>query len=147
MILFRYLAFFGNLALLTISNFKNKGFLKLRIARFGLFIFYTWRTVGVNFIKVYTSSFYKWRSQNCKKLQDLTVSFALLGSAHIKAAHKMLLKLTPDLNKWVRTTCACADRAPLRKIDAKKTPTQQQQRNSNNNSNNNNTATYFPPSF
>jgi hypothetical protein len=31
-----------------------------------------------------------------KKTDDLTVFFALLGSAHVKALCKMLMKLTPD---------------------------------------------------
>ena len=32
-----------------------------------------------------------------KKLLDLTVFFALLGSDGVKAAHRMLMKLTPRL--------------------------------------------------
>ena len=35
---------------------------------------------------------------------DLTVFFALLGSVHVKAAHKMLVKLTPDVNSMVSFT-------------------------------------------
>ena len=46
---------------------------------------------GVNFINVFTRSFYAHRSQKCKKLLDLTVFFALLGSEHVKAERKMLL--------------------------------------------------------
>ena len=53
-------------------------------------------TPGVNFINVFMHSFYAHRSQNCKKLLDLTVSFALLGSVCVKAARKMLVKLLPD---------------------------------------------------
>ena len=53
---------------------------------------------GINFINVFTRSFYACRSQNCKKLLELSL-FALLGSASIKAVHKMLVKLTPD-EKW-----------------------------------------------
>ena len=52
---------------------------------------------GVNFINVFTCSFYAGRSQKPKKLLNLTVFWALLGSAHLKAAHKMLVKLTPGL--------------------------------------------------
>ena len=48
---------------------------------------------GVNFINVFTSSFYARRS--C-----LTVFFALLGSGHVKAACKMLVKLTPGGNLY-----------------------------------------------
>ena len=51
-------------------------------------------TPGVNFINVLTRSFYKRRSQ---KLLNLTVFFALSGSAQVKAARKMLVKLTPCL--------------------------------------------------
>jgi len=43
---------------------------------------------GVNFINVLQAAFYTRRSQKCKKLLDLTVFFALLGSACIKAACK-----------------------------------------------------------
>ena len=43
-------------------------------------------------------SFYAHRSQKRKKVLDLTVFFALLGSLLVKAAHKMLMKLTPGVN-------------------------------------------------
>ena len=49
---------------------------------------------GVNFINVFTHSFHERRSQRCKKLLNLTVFLALLGSAWVKAAHEMLVKLT-----------------------------------------------------
>ena len=48
----------------------------------------------VNFINLFTRSFYVRRSQKCKKLLELTVFFALLESECVKAAHKMLVKLT-----------------------------------------------------
>ena len=54
-------------------------------------------TQGVNFINMFTPSFYACRSQKCKKLLDLTVFFALLGSERVKAARKTLVKLTPAL--------------------------------------------------
>ena len=38
----------------------------------------------VNFINVFTHSFYTCRSQKLKKLLELTVFFALLGSALVK---------------------------------------------------------------
>jgi len=41
-----------------------------------------------------TSSFYARRSQKRKETVKLSVSFALLRSAHIKAARKMLMKWT-----------------------------------------------------
>ena len=49
----------------------------------------------VNFTNVITHSFYARRSQKRKKLLELTVFFALLGSTCVKAAHKMLMKMTP----------------------------------------------------
>ena len=50
----------------------------------------------VDFINLFTRSFNTCRSCKRKKLLDLTVFFALLGSAHIKAARKMMVKLTPE---------------------------------------------------
>ena len=47
----------------------------------------------------YTNSFYTCRSQKRKKLLELSVFFSLLESACIKAACKMLVKLTPGLKK------------------------------------------------
>ena len=63
------------------------------------------RTLGVvagkifrtQFHQHFTSSFYASRSQERKKLLDLTVFVALLGSACLKVACKMLIKLTPEL--------------------------------------------------
>ena len=52
-------------------------------------------TLGVKFINVFTQSFYTGRSRKHKKLLNLTVVFEFLGSAHVKAARKMLVKLTP----------------------------------------------------
>ena len=49
---------------------------------------------GVNFINVLTRSFYATWSQKRKKLLDVSVFFALLGSAHVKAACKMMVKWT-----------------------------------------------------
>ena len=56
----------------------------------------------VDFINVFTRSFYVRRSQKRKKLLDLTVFFVLLGSERVKAARKMLVKLTPRLwhSRW-----------------------------------------------
>jgi len=41
---------------------------------------------GANFINSFTSSFYTFRSQKCKKQLDLTVFVALLGSVWVKGA-------------------------------------------------------------
>ena len=53
-------------------------------------------TSGVNFIKMCMCSFYTRRFQKRKKLLNLTVFWALLRSAHVKAARKMLVRLTPE---------------------------------------------------
>ena len=46
------------------------------------------------------------RSRKCKKLLNLTVFLALLGSSSVKAAHKMLVKLTPRFNRpWLSVMC------------------------------------------
>ena len=47
---------------------------------------------------MFTHSFNKPRSRQSKKLLDLTVFFALLGSVCVKAERKMLVKLTPGAN-------------------------------------------------
>ena len=61
------------------------------------------------------SSFYACRSQKCKKLLDLTVFFALLGPAHLKAVHKKLVKLTQGGGRGGRTAIFChlSRRAPI----------------------------------
>ncbi len=38
-------------------------------------------------------------SQKGKKIDNFTVSFTLLGSAHVKAVRRTLMKLTPGRNK------------------------------------------------
>ena len=52
-------------------------------------------TPGVNFINAFMQSVYARRSGKRKKLLELTVFFALLGSVCVKAARKMLVKLSP----------------------------------------------------
>ena len=49
---------------------------------------------GVNFINVFTHSFYACRSQKRKKAPWVECLFAILGSACIRATCKMLVKLT-----------------------------------------------------
>ena len=56
---------------------------------------YTWLSAWGQFHQHSTSSFYACRSQKRKKLLNLTVFLVLLGSARIKAACRMLVKLTP----------------------------------------------------
>jgi len=53
-----------------------------------------------------SQSFYACRSYKCKKdSKVIRLFFALSGSVHIKAAHKMLMKLTP--NKTLNRTFTC----------------------------------------
>ena len=53
----------------------------------------------VDFINVFTRSFYARRSRKHKKQLEMTVFFALLGSLSLKAPGKMLVKLTPCLSQ------------------------------------------------
>ena len=62
------------------------------------------QTSRVDFIEVFTHSFYALQSQNHKKLLDLAVFFAILGSAHVKAARSMLVKLTPRSEVVIRAS-------------------------------------------
>ena len=51
---------------------------------------------GVNFINLFTCSFYVCRSQKSKKLLDLTVFFSLLGFAGVNAARTLVAKIDPS---------------------------------------------------
>ena len=62
---------------------------------------------GVNFINVFTHSFCACRSWKHKKLVDLTVFFALLGSACIKAAHKHVDEIDPRSSSSKRLPGKC----------------------------------------
>ncbi len=53
---------------------------------------------GVNIINVLPAAFVRTDHESAKKADNLTVFFALLGSAHAKAACKMLMKLTPGVH-------------------------------------------------
>jgi len=50
---------------------------------------------GVNFINILQAAFMRADHKSAIKLLNLTVFFALLGYARIKAAQRMLVKLTP----------------------------------------------------
>jgi hypothetical protein len=52
---------------------------------------------GINFIKVLRAVFTLKEPKSPKQLLDLTVFFALSGSAGVKAACRMLMKLTPGI--------------------------------------------------
>jgi len=51
---------------------------------------------GVNFINVLRAAFTGADLKSVKKTVKLSVFFALSGSARSKAAHRSLMKLTPD---------------------------------------------------
>ena len=74
---------------------------------------------GVNFINVFARSFYARRFQKQKKLLEQTVFFALLGSACVKAAHKMLVKLTPRLFSTFSILLQKQERGKVRKLKKK----------------------------
>ncbi len=50
---------------------------------------------GVNFIKVLRAAFVRADPKSVKRYWQLNWIFTLLGSAHVKAALRMLMKLTP----------------------------------------------------
>jgi len=52
-------------------------------------------TPGVNFKNILQAAFAQTNLKSAKKTDNLTVFFALLGSACLKADHTMLMKLTP----------------------------------------------------
>jgi len=55
-------------------------------------------TPWVNFfINILRAAFTRADPEWAKKTENLTVFFVLSGSAHIKAAGRMLVKLTPDV--------------------------------------------------
>ncbi len=54
-------------------------------------------TPGVNFTNKFTLSFYAHRSQKCKKTDDLTFFFTLLGSMSVKAERKYVGEIEPVL--------------------------------------------------
>ncbi len=52
---------------------------------------------GVNFSNVLRTAFTLADPKSAKKTVKLSVFFALSGSARVKAAHRMLMKLTPGI--------------------------------------------------
>jgi len=53
-------------------------------------------TPGLDFTYILCSAFTFADPKSAKNIDCLTAFFALLGSVQVKAAHKMLMKLTPD---------------------------------------------------
>jgi hypothetical protein len=52
-------------------------------------------TPGVNYTNVLCAAFTLLDPESVKKIDKLSVFFTLLGSSHVKAAHRMLTKLSP----------------------------------------------------
>jgi len=65
-------------------------------------IHFSYRTIlQVSISPTFYGGFYACRSQKRKKTVKLSVFFlALLGSAHLNALHKTLVKLTPDVPEY-----------------------------------------------
>ena len=82
----------------VVSAIKRKRSVKL-LFRWTEKTFDTQSKEGVNFINVFMGRFYTCRSQTRKKLLELTVFLALLGSASVKAARKMLVKLSQGVSQ------------------------------------------------
>jgi hypothetical protein len=59
----------------------------------------------VNFANILRAAFTYPNPKSEKRTDNLTVFFALLGSARVKAAHKMLVKFTPvdERRSWTST--------------------------------------------
>jgi len=53
-------------------------------------------TLEVDFINILRAAFERADPKSAQKTDNLTVFFALLGSAHVKAARRTLMKLTPS---------------------------------------------------
>ncbi len=58
-------------------------------------------TPWVDFINIFTHSFYNCSSQKRKSQSSCKYLLTLLGSAHVKAVHRMLMKLSPAYNTMV----------------------------------------------
>jgi len=77
-----------------ILNLNSKNWKKYKQSLVGL-------TPRVHFINILRAAFTHIDPESAKKSVNWTVIFAPLGSAHVKAARRMLMKLTPGLvTKW-----------------------------------------------
>jgi len=74
---------------------------------------------GVNFINVLQTAFRCPDPKSTKRLTSLLYFFPLLGSACIKAAHKVLMKLTPG-GKLVKSNYRVTDTVSDKKVIFKK---------------------------
>ena len=100
---------------MNVNNTGGSALIKIRVASFITLIPATSRTCrrsleevhpvlhrrpGVNFINVLWAAFMLKDPKSANHLLDLTVFFALLGSAHVKAACRTLIKFTPGGLSW-----------------------------------------------
>jgi hypothetical protein len=69
-------------------------------------------TTGIDFTNILHPAFTHVDPKSIKMTDELTVFFALLGSACIKAACEMLMKLRPDENA-ARVADVCCDRLQM----------------------------------
>ncbi len=60
---------------------------------------------GVNFINILQPAFTRADSKSARNIIKLSVFFALSWSGHVKAACKMLMKLTPMLLRKIENVC------------------------------------------
>ncbi len=55
-------------------------------------------TPVLNFINILCTAFTFVDPESVKKIENLTVFFTLLGSAHVKAVHRTLMKLSLEVH-------------------------------------------------
>ena len=60
-----------------------------------------------NFTNILPAAFVRADPKSAIKLLNLTVFFALLGSVRVKAARRMLVKLTPGLHTFYSSILRC----------------------------------------
>ena len=65
--------------------------------------------LGVNFTNILCAAFTRKDTKSAKKQLELTVFFVLLGSAHVKAGCRMLVKLTPGCRSTFTWTSSGAN--------------------------------------
>jgi len=87
------------------NNFKYKN-LRAQICTAHACLQFFLRRIGVNYNNVLRAAITRTDTKCAKKTVNLSIFFALLGSVRQKAAHRMLMKLTPYLRVRVRLDLA-----------------------------------------
>ncbi len=87
---------------------RAKRYLRRRLMILSPFLLF--RAPGVNCINIIRATFTSTDPESTKKTVKLSVFFVLSGSAHIKFASKMLMKLTPGaslpgVSLWLQFNC------------------------------------------